>query len=1587
MKLNRIAMAASLVVLSALPQIAGAGVGWSDNNGASANPVTAKTRSYFASSPFGVVPAASCFDKFGNAYADATGVALTTYAGQDVAGGDCFSGTLLRKFVDGLPGLNAANNLGQYIPVAVADTASYSDADYYELAVVEYAEKMHSDLAQPTTLRGYVQIDPVATDAAAGIVGNHGVSPAASKNIALVNPDGTPVMIARPDATAAGGFRQVQAHAVDNPHYMGPAIVATHGRPTRIKFYNALPVGRLDPLTGKRHGDLFLPVDETLPGAGFGPDNKVKFTQNRVAIHLHGGDNPWINDGTPQQWFTPAGEADAANLLSVAHEAGLAGVNAATYTRGAGALNVPDMADPGPGAQTLYFPNGGSARLMFYHDHAVGLTRLNVYGGMAAPYVVTDAAETTLNAGALANVPVVPLVIQEKTFVPSNVAMQDAKWNTVAWGGEANLFWPHVYEINQDPTTSDGTNAGGRWDWGPWFWPVFPSAYDMPSGDYGVQALSTTCDPITGVCPRSSYAWTSLVAPAGLQGPSDIGLSEVTTTPEAYGDTPIVNGTAYPTLTVDPKAYRFRILSAGNDRMLNLNWFVAVDANSINAADPTSHVAADGVTPLNPTVCDGTQSATANCSEVDMVRFVSPNGILSTTYACPASGWTQVSASSPVSFPCAGGPLGSGWGSADNRAGGVPNPANMGPAFYQIGNEGGFFGSAHKIDNTILNFEYNKRSVTVLNVLEHGLFLGSAERADTVVDFSAYAGKTLILYNDSPAPVPAGDPRIDYYTGVGDQTGSGGAINTLPGYGPNTRTIMQVKVNPLPQVTTTDPATGIQTTTTVPASPFDFAALNAQLQTAYQATQAKPIVPQLAYNDYFPGIATKDTFANIFTGTIYLGNYKPLTFMTTSDLNYTPAPGNAVVKTDAAGATTTTAVAKCTTAATCQTAIDGIKAAGLVHVAAGQTINAYVENKTIQELFDPNWGRMNATLGIELPFVSALTATTIPLGYIDPATEFLQDGETQIWKITHNGVDSHPVHFHLVNLQIIGRVGWDGTVKPPYPEDIGWKETIKMSPLEDIIVAATAKTPAMPFGLPHSVRAMDPSQPLVDAANNPVISGFTQIDPKTGVPKVVANAIVDYKNEYVWHCHILGHEENDFMRSVVFDAKEQIPAAPTNFALTATGSQVSLSWTDPTPVTAATTLGNRQNEIGFRVERALKTGNVIGAYAALGTVKTYPAVTGSYQVSVNTLANATTFSDTLPNVNNSYVYRVAAVNAAGESLSATATYAPALQLLAATGMAAQVVTQSLNGTALANLSYQLSWTDASTNETGYQVEVCRGPNTTSATTGCATTNAQAATGALLSTAARWYAVPSASVRSMIGPSAGTGAYVATTGLLPAVQNTNYYFRVKPTAGATIGPVSNLSAAVNTSGAPATPTGVSVASNAAGQLTVNWTDAANSNVGDTVQISRAPRVSAITVNGTGGTGYTTAPAVTITPSLVDQLRLLINPGVIVPAAATATVAGGRVMAITLTSTGAGYSAAPTVTIAAPAVGTRATATLTYVGAAWTTVNTPPTDGLSTTLNATAPTGQWYVAQVNAKGAGTLAASGYATTLLQAPVQIK
>ena len=294
------------------------------------------------------------------------------------------------------------------------------------------------------------------------------------------------------------------------------------------------------------------------------------------------------------------------------------------------------------------------------------------------------------------------------------------------------------------------------------------------------------------------------------------GTPNPSTPGEAFMDTPIVNGVAYPNLTVEPQAYRFRILNACNDRALNLQLYVA-DANV--------------------TTADG-----RNNTEVQLVPRVQSPGF-------------------PANWPI------------DNRPGGSPHPSTIGPSFIQIGSEGGFLPAPVVRPNQPITYIDDPTRFDFGNVDKHTVLLMSAERADVIVDFSAYAGKTLILYNDAPAAFPARVPQYDYYTGSPDLTSTGGVPTVQPGYGPNTRTVMQIKV-----------------TNNASAAPYDLATLEAVFaKTAskrgvFESSQPPVIVPQVAYSSAYNQIFTQDNFARIFD------TYKNFTTLAGTQLNISFQP-------------------------------------------------------------------------------------------------------------------------------------------------------------------------------------------------------------------------------------------------------------------------------------------------------------------------------------------------------------------------------------------------------------------------------------------------------------------------------------------------------------------------------------------------------------------------------------------------------------------------------------------------------------------------------------------------------------------------
>ncbi len=117
----------------------------------------------------------------------------------------------------------------------------------------------------------------------------------------------------------------------------GPTFETRSGEALLVEWANELP---------EKH---FLPIDYNLHGAG-----KDK-PEVRSVVHLHGGRTPAASDGYPDAWYPPGKSA------------------------------------------TYYYPNRQDAALLFYHDHAMGINRLNIYAGLLGLFVIRDAAEDALH--------------------------------------------------------------------------------------------------------------------------------------------------------------------------------------------------------------------------------------------------------------------------------------------------------------------------------------------------------------------------------------------------------------------------------------------------------------------------------------------------------------------------------------------------------------------------------------------------------------------------------------------------------------------------------------------------------------------------------------------------------------------------------------------------------------------------------------------------------------------------------------------------------------------------------------------------------------------------------------------------------------------------------------------------------------------------------------------------------------------------------------------------------------------------------------------------------------------------------------
>jgi spore coat protein A len=134
----------------------------------------------------------------------------------------------------------------------------------------------------------------------------------------------------------------------------GPAVQTRSGQGVLIEWVNSLP---------RKH---FLPVDHTLHGA------EADQPEVRTVAHVHGAKAPPASDGYPESWQVPGQ------------------------------------------AQIFHYPNEQDAATLWYHDHAMGITRLNMFAGLFGVFIIRDAVEEALN---LPSGPYdIPIVIYDRTL-------------------------------------------------------------------------------------------------------------------------------------------------------------------------------------------------------------------------------------------------------------------------------------------------------------------------------------------------------------------------------------------------------------------------------------------------------------------------------------------------------------------------------------------------------------------------------------------------------------------------------------------------------------------------------------------------------------------------------------------------------------------------------------------------------------------------------------------------------------------------------------------------------------------------------------------------------------------------------------------------------------------------------------------------------------------------------------------------------------------------------------------------------------------------------------------------------------------
>jgi FtsP/CotA-like multicopper oxidase with cupredoxin domain len=307
-------------------------------------------------------------------------------------------------------------------------------------------------------------------------------------------------------ATSAQGNRGLLLHNAPSL-----TIEARYDRPVRVRWANELVHE-----DGSYRPHL-LPVDPTLhwanpPGGATARDSRPTFTSTPgpytgpvpLVTHVHGavgvGDE---SDGYPEAWYLPAaGNVPAGYATEGTWYEFFAGKAAASFGE-----------TWGPGFATFQYPNLGRASTDWYHDHTLGMTRLNVYAGPAGFFIIRGGPDGD------------DAVLDGRTGLPASLPGPAPREN--------DMFPPNkTYREIPIAIQDRSFDADGAL-----FYPDTRAFFDGIAGPYL---------PVTDISP----IWN----------------------PEFFGNTIMVNGNTWPFLTVEQRRYRFRVLNGCQSRFLILDF-------------------------------------------------------------------------------------------------------------------------------------------------------------------------------------------------------------------------------------------------------------------------------------------------------------------------------------------------------------------------------------------------------------------------------------------------------------------------------------------------------------------------------------------------------------------------------------------------------------------------------------------------------------------------------------------------------------------------------------------------------------------------------------------------------------------------------------------------------------------------------------------------------------------------------------------------------------------------------------------------------------------------------------------------------